>query len=59
MTADNAADMKVASLYVYADDEAGGDLSLRDAATELGLQDSLNGDSLRLVAEEWTSYAGE
>ena len=57
--ADNAADMKVTSLYLYADDESGKDLSFRDAATELGLQKSLNGDSLTLVAEEWTSYAGK
>jgi hypothetical protein len=59
VTADNAADMKVTSLYLYADDESGKDLSFRDAATELGLQKSLNGDSLTLVAEEWTSYAGK
>jgi hypothetical protein len=51
--------MKVTSLYLYADDESGKDLSFRDAATELGLQKSLNGDSLTLVAEEWTSYAGK
>lgn len=59
VTTDNAADMKVASQYVYADDEDGGDLSLRDAATELGLEDALNGHSLTPVAEEWTPYAGE
>jgi len=59
VTADIAADMKVTSLYLYADDESGKDLSFRDAATELGLQKSLNGDSLTLVAEEWTSYAGK
>lgn len=59
LTADNAADMKVTSLYLYADDEFGKDLSFRDAATELGLEKSLNGDSLTLVAEQWTSYAGK
>jgi len=59
VTADNAADMKVASVYFYADDESGKDLSFRDAATELGLEKSLNGDSLTLVAEEWASYAGK
>lgn len=57
--ADNDADMKVTSPYLYADDESGKDLSLRDAATELGLQKSRNGDSLTLVAEEWTSDAGK
>lgn len=58
VTADNASDMKVTSLYLYADDESGKDLSFRDAATDLGLQKSLNGDSLTLVAEDWTSFAG-
>ena len=59
VTADNAADMKVTSVYFYADDESGKDLSFRDAATELGLEKSLNGDSQTLVAEEWASYAGK
>ncbi len=57
VTADNAADIRAASLYLYAEDQAGDDLSFRDAATDLGLQESLNGDSLTLVAEEWTSFA--
>lgn len=57
VTADNAADIRATSLYLYAEDPAGDDLSFRDAATDLGLQESLNGDSLTLVAEEWTSFA--
>jgi len=56
VAADNSADMKVTSLYLYADDEAGADVSFRDAATELGLQNSLNEDSLTLVAEDLTSF---
>lgn len=59
VTADNAADMRVTSLYLYADDEGGDDLSFHDAAAKLGLQDSVNGDSLTLIAEDWTSYAGK
>lgn len=59
VTADNSADMKVTNLYLYADDDAGADVSFHDAATELGLENSLDGDSLTLVAEDWTSFAGE
>jgi len=57
VTADNSDDMKVTNLYVYADDESGSDVSFHDAATELGLENSLKGDSLTLVAEDWTSFA--
>jgi len=59
VSAENASDMRVTSLYLYADDEAGRDVSLRDAATELGLEKSIEGDSLTLVAEEWKLYAGK
>ncbi|MFJ4038926.1 hypothetical protein ACIPVB_12695 [Microbacterium sp. NPDC090007] len=57
VTADNAADMRVTTLHLYADDEEGSDVSFTDAAADLRLQKSLNGDSLTLVAEEWTSFA--
>jgi len=57
VTADNSDDMKVTNLYVYADDESGSDVSFHDAATELGLENSLKGDSLTLVSDDWTSFA--
>lgn len=59
VTADNSADMKVTNLHLYADNDAGSDVSFHDAAAELGLESSLNGDSLTLVAEDWTSFASK
>lgn len=57
VTADNAGDMKITSLRLYADDQAGPGVSFDNEAADRGLHKSLDGDFLTLVAEGGTSYA--